>query len=547
MWPSIAKVTLIFSLLNITTISTNIAKKIDTNPIVHLSYGSFQGAYSSTYNITYFRKIPFAEPPIGINRFRAPQPVKPITNGIYNSSETFDMCPQRTVNGSEDCLYLGLYARPWSIGEKLRPVVINFYGGAFIEGGGSFNVPPSAWPILNVSTENDYIMVEPNYRVNAFGFLPGKEILKDPYSDLNVGLLDQHAVLKWVNKNIYSFGGDRKNVTIWGQSAGAGSVVAQSIANPKLQQGLITRALMSSPFWPKTYRYDSLEAEQIYQNFAELANCSGLNSLQCLKATDLQTLRTAALMISNSHTYNTSSYTWAPVIGDDFLPLPLSQANEFISKNLQSAWGMYNLHEGENFIPPGLANNNTSFSAPDGSGTSFNSTQASFLKWLSGFLPSITLEQREEVENKYPSRGSTENLLLYNTTFIQAGLIYRDIVLACPAYWLASSTGNGYVGEYTILPAKHGSDTEWWNQVNVIQEMNPLIYQGFAGAFASYFDTGDPNFHKLTNKTQPEVPRLVGGFEKEFVIQDDGFITTTIDQLKDRCQFWKSIAYNIPI
>ena len=65
--------------------------------IASLDYGTFQGAYSQKYNITYFQKIPFAAPPVGENRFRAPQPPLPITNGTYNSTQPFDMCPQRTV------------------------------------------------------------------------------------------------------------------------------------------------------------------------------------------------------------------------------------------------------------------------------------------------------------------------------------------------------------------------------------------------------------------------------------------------------------------
>lgn len=163
-----------------------------------LDYGTFQGAYTATYNISYWQKIPFARPPVGALRFRGPQPPLPLANGtVYDSTQTFDMCPQRTVNGSEDCLYLGLYSRPWTAGEGLRPVVVVFYGGAYIQGSASFTLPPSAYPVLNVSESTDLVFVYANYRTNAFGFLPGREIAEDREgSDLNPGLLDQDATIK---------------------------------------------------------------------------------------------------------------------------------------------------------------------------------------------------------------------------------------------------------------------------------------------------------------------------------------------------------------
>jgi len=74
--------------------------------VAELDYGTFAGAFSSRYNISYWQKIPFAATPVGQNRFRGPQPPLPITNGTYNSTGWYDMCPQRTVNGSEDCLFL---------------------------------------------------------------------------------------------------------------------------------------------------------------------------------------------------------------------------------------------------------------------------------------------------------------------------------------------------------------------------------------------------------------------------------------------------------
>lgn len=100
------------------------------------------------------------------------------------------------VNGSEDCLYLGLYGRPWRKGQALRPVVVAFYGGGFVQGSAAFTMPPPAYPILNVSAASDMIFVYPNYRVNAFGFLSGREVAQDADSDANVGLLDQQMALQ---------------------------------------------------------------------------------------------------------------------------------------------------------------------------------------------------------------------------------------------------------------------------------------------------------------------------------------------------------------
>ncbi len=380
------------------------------------------------------------------------------------------------VNGSEDCLFLGLYSRPWTPPQPIRPVVIFFHGGGFIRGGGSFTIPPGGYPVLNISSSTDLLFIYPNYRVNAFGFLPGKEIAASPTSDLNPGLLDQEAVLKWTKKYVSQFGGDPNAVSIWGQSAGAGSVVAQVLANGrKGSPSLFTRAVASSPFWAKTYRYDSLEAQAVYDNFASLSGCAGHDSLKCLKNADLQVLRTAALTVGDSHIYDTSSFTWAPVIDGDFLKRPLSEVTRKGDLDIEVGFGVYNTHEGmfasvveiamksgtliktgENFIPPGLANVQSSGTPP------FNSSAASFDAWLRGFLPDFSNRNIRRLEAFYPATGSAENIPSYNSSYTRAGLIYRDVVLACPAYWMArAARKKSYVAEYTISPAKHASDTQY--------------------------------------------------------------------------------------
>lgn len=178
-----------------------------------------------------------------------------------------------------------------------------------------------------------------------------------------------------------------------------------------------------------------------------MTNCAGPSSLRCLKSLDLQSLRTAALAISRSHTYNTSSYSWAPVIDGVFLTQTLTSAIANSAVNIDYGFGMYNLNDGENFIPPGLQNATDTGSPP------YNSSLASFETWLRGYLPGLSEANLEYVKVLYPVQGSAEGLTSYNTTYVRAGLIYRDTTLACPALWMASAAHKeSYLGIYTIPP-----------------------------------------------------------------------------------------------
>lgn len=176
-----------------------------------------------------------------------------------------------------------------------------------------------------------------------------------------------------------------------------------------------------------------------------------------------------------AHHWESSSYPWAPVVDGDFIPLPLSEASSKGRVNIDQGVGMYNTHEGENFIPPGLA------SATDSGEPPFNSSSASFDGWLRGYLPRFSHCDIDQVKSLYPASGSTETEM-YNTTYTRAGLIYRDTVLACPAYWMAGAAPDGsWLGEYTISPAKHASDTYWWNSISNAQKEDPVHYEGYSG------------------------------------------------------------------
>ncbi|OMP82836.1 Acetylcholinesterase [Diplodia seriata] len=522
----------------------------EEDPIVQLDYGTFQGRYNADYNISYFRKIPFGASTAGENRFRAPQPPLPLTNRTtpYNTDQSFDMCPQRTVNGSEDCLYLGLYSRPWTAGAPLRPVLVVFYGGGFIQGSAAFSIPPPMYPVLNASAAaNDFVVVYPNYRTNAFGFLPGRAVRDSPAADLNAGLLDQRAALRWVRANIAAFGGDPARVTIQGQSAGGGSVVAQAIAaadDASAGEKLFSRALPGSPFWPKTYAYDAPEAEALYAELAARVGCANQTdhgSLACLKAADVQAIRDASLAISALNKNTTSSFNWAPVVDGDFLRSPLS-AVRTLGADVDVVWSSFNTHEGENFVPGGLGQQ---ISDPYG----FNNSEAGFDFWLRGYLPRFSATQVAEVKRLYPASGDAEEAV-WNSTVVRAGMVFRDSVLACPGLWLAEAAGEkGYLSEYTIRERERLTDPlfldQQWNQINSVQKSQPVTYKGLAGAMASFFQTGDPNAHKLTDDSQSGVPEL--GTGKEWVIKTESLEETDIGRLKTRCAFWRENAEDIPL
>ncbi|KAF4910844.1 Carboxylesterase patB [Colletotrichum fructicola] len=504
--------------------------------VVHLDYGSFLGHFDEQYNYTTWQKIPYAAPPTGQNRFRAPQP--PVKQkGLYDSREKFSACPQGTSVGSEDCLYLGLFSRPWTEGQPLRPTVVVFHGGGFVGGSGSFGTPPTSYPILNVS-ESDMMFVYPHYRLNAFGFLAGVQVKNDPTANFNVGLLDQRACLKWVQRYGRSFGGDPSNVTIWGQSAGGGSVIAQIIAKQE-RPSLFHKAAASSPCWPKVYRWNSTQAQGMYDELASLAGCIGPNSLGCLRNISARALQNASFAVQNQNLYTTSTYNWGPVLDDSFLPKSLSQRTDSPLGHLKTAFTVYTTNDAKKFIPTGLG-----MVSGDASSL-FNSSDASFDQWLKGFLPGLSSKDRQQVKTHYPPDGSTETIS-YSNNFDRASLIYRDSILACPALWIsASATNEGWLTEYAVSPAGHAQDGWWWNSVTGKQYDDVLKYKTYVGAFKSYFSTGDPNQHRLTELRGPPVLERLA--QQEWVVEDSGFRASNISQLQERCKFWRSMAGKIPL
>jgi para-nitrobenzyl esterase len=210
--------------------------------------GVLEGAYEKSSAIYSFKGIPFAAPPVGDLRWQPPQPVKH-WDGVRPAQKFGPRAMQLPLFGdmnfrsdgmSEDCLYLNVWT-PARSGKQKLPVLVYFYGGGFVAGDGS--EPRYDGESM---AKRGIVAVTVNYRLGIFGFFAHPELTRESphHASGNYGLLDQHAALEWVKRNIAAFGGDPQRVTIAGESAGSISVSAQ-MASP-LSKSLFAAAIGES-------------------------------------------------------------------------------------------------------------------------------------------------------------------------------------------------------------------------------------------------------------------------------------------------------------
>jgi len=212
-----------------------------------------------------FLGIPYAAPPTGELRWRPPQPV-PAWEGVRPCKQFGDSCPQPEAPWyglgrlGEDCLYLNVWVAAGEVGEPL-PVMVWIHGGAFLSGSTSLELSRGL-PLYNGRglAGRGAVVVTINYRLGPFGFLAHPLLSRESPDSIsgNYGLLDQLAALEWVRRNISGFGGDTSRVTLFGESAGATSILDLMVS--PLAEGLFRGAIAeSSPFWiqhllPPAYR-----------------------------------------------------------------------------------------------------------------------------------------------------------------------------------------------------------------------------------------------------------------------------------------------------
>lgn len=278
--------------------------------------GTLEGTRDEASGVRTFRGIPFAAPPVGGLRWKPPQPVM-AWEGVRRAHRFGPRAMQRRVFAdmvfrsdamSEDCLYLNVWAPDAADGVK-RPVLVYFFGGGFIAGDGS----EGRYDGESMARQG-IVAVTVNYRLGVFGFFAHPELTREsPHgASGNYGLLDQHAALAWVRRNIAAFGGDPERVTVAGESAGAISVCAQMVS--PLSKGLIAGAIgeSGSLLGPPLAAVPLAEAEASGMRFAACLGLGESPSLEALRALSAERLLEATAR---------KEYAWPmPTVDGYFFP-----------------------------------------------------------------------------------------------------------------------------------------------------------------------------------------------------------------------------------
>jgi para-nitrobenzyl esterase len=267
-----------------------------------------------------FLGVPYARPPVGDLRWRAPRPVTP-WRGARDATRLGPDCTQAIgreavlgggggwVFGSEDCLYLNVYA-PADEPERPRPVMVYLQGGAFTIGGGG-NYDPS-----RLAVEQDRVLVTMNYRLGALGWLAHPAFAAEGEGvGGNWGLMDQQAALRWVHDNIAAFGGDPADVTVFAESSGAWSA-CYLMASPG-SEGLYQRMILQSgPCLEPSSLVSAQDAAAAGPAFAASVGCEGEAVVACLRRTPPGRIAKAASTRAGLN----GPGSWGPVYGDALTP-----------------------------------------------------------------------------------------------------------------------------------------------------------------------------------------------------------------------------------
>ncbi|KAJ7704491.1 Alpha/Beta hydrolase protein [Mycena rosella] len=444
-----------------------------------------------------FLGIRYAAAPTGNLRWRAPSPPSTVS-GVQLANINPPQCYQGTFGASlmnslaarddeqsEDCLFLSVYS-PTLNSTKPLPTIVWIHGGGYVIGSArEYNGAE-----LVQESNREVVVVVIQYRLGVFGLLAGQQV-KDGGA-LNAGLLDQDFALRWVNKNIRSFGGDPDKVTIWGQSAGAGSVIQHLVAHGgKTDPQLFRAAITSSTFLPSQYEYNARIPQIFFNDVAAQAECTAADALECLRGIDGAELQEINLNVIIAGFQGT--FTFVPVIDESFIMQSPTELLAQGSVNGDVLLSMTNTNEGVIFVN--------------------HSVEYDVAQYVGELFRLFSPEESAAAASIYESLGSPLE---------QVTAIMKESIFVCPTYRLLDAFPNAsYKGEYAVPPALHSDDVFYYFPSFVfpglLLEFNNTIFRtAFDQGFLSFAAHLDPNT-KLLRSITPAWPKWSESTAQEMV------------------------------
>jgi len=358
-------------------------------PVAATANGAVRGLASGA--VDEFLGIPYAAPPVGALRWQPPQPAAS-WSGVRDATQFAPHCPQVAgpfgeASTSEDCLYLNVFT---PTGGGRHPVMVWIHGGALVSGE-SNDYDPTALVADGVT------VVTINYRLGALGFLAHPALAGANGQSGDYGLMDQQAALRWVQRNIANFGGDPRNVTIFGESAGGLSVLSQ-VASPQAR-GLFQKAIAESGSYNLT-QASLASAETAGEAFATKAGCAS-QTAACLRSLPVSTILADQ---------DASGYT--PNINSEVLPTSIGTAFATGNFNRVPIINGTNHDEWRLFV---------ALSELEGNPV----TAANYQSMISSTL-SVPAAVAAIIAAQYP-------LTAYSSPSVALGAVGTDAIFACPA------------------------------------------------------------------------------------------------------------------
>lgn len=527
-------------------------------PTLTLPYGTWQATkFDPNGDIYTFKNIRFGAPPVGELRWAKPAP--PAQETTIQDGSYGPICIQSAIKTefigsisvpsisatSEDCLFLDIYVPAKAItNPSLKlPVISWFYGGGYIFGGKDQFEPLLPFydgTGLIQASDGNVIIVTSNYRVGPLGFLAGTTMENEGLP--NAGLYDQRAALQWIQDYIGLVGGDKCQVSAWGESAGAGSILHHLTAFGGAQDPLFSRAVLESPAYEFLFdRKGSLE--QTFQDFAAFAGCAGLG-VSCLRAASTKNISDASVALSEAAP---PVRTFGPSADGAFVRqlAPLEFASGHYWKGISSIILSHTSREGDSFV-----------------GNTIETDQG-FNEFVDSIFPaySKTAGVNSAIETQYPPVMSGTNRK-YSSERDRLIDVTQDSSFQCNVRYLSDAyKGKNWNIRYSATTGLHGVDlVPTFYNLNIdvpilgTEISLPLVpgFGSFAQAYQSYLvshaRTGNPNKFRKTFNLPPAIswpqPGNTGDALTNVLDATDlGFNYITDDLTrKSRCGFWEDVA-----